>query len=95
MTIKMDGLTELPEIKSELNSDDFHSTPATTTAQHQPHLDSTNNCQWVSFEIKPEIPICYDPLKRVKAYCENVLIFECGTRQECQAAFLCPHKSQT
>ena len=55
MTIKMEGLTELPEIKSELNPDDFHSSMVTTTTaqtssqtQHQQQTDPQNNCQWVS-----------------------------------------------
>lgn len=49
MTIKMDGLTELPEIKSELNPDDFHSSVVTQSpAPAQPHPQDPTNCQWVS-----------------------------------------------
>ena len=53
MTIKMDGLTELPEIKSELNPDDFHSSVVSSNPQQQQQQqqqsDTVNNCQqWVS-----------------------------------------------
>ena len=53
MTIKMDGLTELPEIKSELNPDDFHSSVVSSNPQQQQQQqqpDTVNNCQqWVSW----------------------------------------------
>ena len=52
MTIKMEAITELPEIKSELNTDDFgsHSNVVTTSSQPQQHQEhQQNNCQqWVS-----------------------------------------------
>ena len=58
MTIKMEGMVELPEIKSEINPDDFgaHNNVvsvgqnSTTPQPQQPQQDqqSTNNCQWVS-----------------------------------------------
>ena len=64
MTIKMEGMSELPEIKSEINPDDFgaHSNvvsvgQSSTTPQpqqqqqqqqSQQEQQSSNNCQWVS-----------------------------------------------
>ena len=60
MTIKMEGMSELPEIKSEINPDDFgaHSnvvpvgqnstTPQPQQQQSQQEQQSSNNCQWVS-----------------------------------------------
>ena len=52
MTVKMEAIAELPEIKSELNTDDFgsHNNVVTTTPQpqQQQHEQQQNNCQWVS-----------------------------------------------
>ena len=55
MTIKMEAIADLPEIKSELNTDDFGShNPVVTTNSHTPqpqqpqHEQQQNNCQWVS-----------------------------------------------
>ena len=62
MTIKMEGMSELPEIKSEINPDDFgaHSNvvpvgqnsttpqPQQQQQQSQQEQQSSNNCQWVS-----------------------------------------------
>ena len=59
MTIKMEGMVELPEIKSEINPDDFgahnnvvsvgqNSTTPQPQQQSQQDQQSANNCQWVS-----------------------------------------------
>merc|ERR1719410_2776304 len=37
MTIKMEGLTDLPEIKSELNPDDFHNNVVSSSQPQQQH----------------------------------------------------------
>ena len=60
MTIKMEhGMSELPEIKSEINPDDFgahnnvvsvgqnSTTPQPQQQQQQQENQSANNCQWV------------------------------------------------
>lgn len=51
----MEAIADLPEIKSELNTDDFGShNPVVTTNSHTPqpqqpqHEQQQNNCQWVS-----------------------------------------------
>ena len=55
MTIKMEGLTDLPEIKSELNPDDFHNNVVSSTAQPQPQHQPQQQQQqpqqpeWVSY----------------------------------------------
>ena len=52
----MEAITELPEIKSELNTEDFgsHNNVVSTSSgppQHQEHQQ--NNCQqWVSFILQ-------------------------------------------
>ena len=54
----MEGMPELPEIKSEINPDDFgahnnvvgqnSTTPQPQQQQPQQDTQSANNCQWVS-----------------------------------------------
>jgi len=56
MTIKMEGMVELPEIKSEINSDDFgahnnvvavgQNSTTPQPQQQQSQQESANNCQW-------------------------------------------------
>ena len=69
----MEAITELPEIKSELNTEDFRTVVTTSSgpaSQHQEHQQ--NNCQqWVSlllhtplqYFLSPEIPFFKTPTK--------------------------------
>ena len=56
----MEAIAELPEIKSELNTDDFgsHNPVVTSSQPQQPQHEQKNNCQWVSSEynFSPELP---------------------------------------
>ena len=52
MTVKMEGLAELPDIKAEINQDDFaaHNNVVNTPQQQQQQQQDQQaaNCQWVS-----------------------------------------------
>ena len=57
----MEGMVELPEIKSEINSDDFgahnnvvavgQNSTTPQPQQQQSQQESANNCQWVSSHV--------------------------------------------